>query len=85
MQEMNEQYKNYPVQFNNYEVDGRTYRVHSHFVGYSNIHNVMYQYAEIIIMSERLGTVPKTTLNFFSKAFAFLIRRYNSLSDKRLL
>ena len=60
MQEMNEQYKDCPVQVNTYVVAGRTYRVHSHFVGDRDIHDVMYQYAEDRAMSEMLGLVPKT-------------------------
>ena len=41
MQEMNEQYKDCPVQVNTYEVDGRTYIVHSHFIGDRDINDVM--------------------------------------------
>lgn len=59
MQEMNEQYKDCPVQVNTYEVDGRTYIVHSHFIGESDINDVMFQYAENKAMSEMLGLVPK--------------------------
>ena len=59
MQEMNEQYKDCPVQVNTYEVDGRTYIVHSHFIGDRDISDVMYQYAENKAMSEMLGLVPK--------------------------
>ena len=59
MQEMNEQYKDCHVQVNNYEVDGRTYIVHSHFIGDRDINDVMYQYAENKAMSEMLGLVPK--------------------------
>ena len=47
MQEMNEQYEDCPVQVNTYEVDGHTYRVHSHFIGDK-------------ATSEMLGIVPKT-------------------------
>ena len=60
MQEMNEQYKDCPVQVNTYEVDGRYYRVHSHFIGDKDIHDVMYRYAEDRAMREMLGTVSKT-------------------------
>lgn len=60
MQEMNEQYKNYPVQVNEYEVDGRYYRVHSHFIGDRDINDVIYRYAENRAMSEMLSRVPKT-------------------------
>lgn len=59
MQKMNEQYKDCPVQINNYVVDGRTYRVHSHFVGDKDINDVMYRYAEDRAMSEMLSIVPK--------------------------
>ena len=60
MQEMNEQYKDCPVQVNTYEVDGRTYIVHSHFIGERDINDAMYQYAENKAMSEMLGLAPKT-------------------------
>ena len=60
MQEMNEQHKSCPVQVNEYEVDGRRYRVHSHFIGDKDINDVMYRYAENRAMSEMLGTVPKS-------------------------
>ena len=60
MQEMNEQYKNCPVQVNTYEVGGRTYRVHSHFIGDKDINDVMYRYVEDRAMSEMLGIVAKT-------------------------
>ena len=60
MQEMNEQHKSCPVQVNTYEVDGRRYRVHSHFIGNKDINDVMYRYAEGRAMSEMLGTVPKS-------------------------
>lgn len=58
MQEMNEQYKDCLVQINTYEVDGRTYRVHSHFIGDKDINDVMLKYGEDRAMSEMLGTVP---------------------------
>ena len=71
MQEMNEQYKDCPVQINTYEVDGRTYRVHSHFIGDKDINDVMYRYAEDRAMSEMLGLVPtaKNRINFFLKSY----------------
>lgn len=59
MQEMNKQFKDCPVQVNTYEVDGRTYRVHSHFIGERDINDVMYRYAEDRAMSEMLGAVPR--------------------------
>ncbi len=58
MQEMNEQYKDCPVQVNEYEVGGRHYRVHSHFIGDKDINDVMYRYAKDRAMSEMLGLVP---------------------------
>ena len=58
MQEMNEQYKDCPVQVNIYIVDGHTYRVHSHFIGDKDINDVMYRYAEDRAMNELLGLVP---------------------------
>lgn len=58
MQEMNEQYRDCPVQINEYEVDGRRYRVHSHFIGDRDINDVMYRYAENKAMREMLGLVP---------------------------
>lgn len=60
MQEMNEQYKDCPIQINEYEVDGRRYRVTSHFIGEKDINDVMYRYAEDRAMNEMLGRVPKT-------------------------
>ena len=60
MQQMNEQHKGCPVQVNEYEMDGRRYRVHSHFIGNKDINDVMYRYAEDRAMSDMLGTVPKS-------------------------
>ena len=57
MQEMNEQYKDCPVQVNEYQIDGTIYKVVSHFVGDKDINDVMYQYAENKAMSEMLGLV----------------------------
>lgn len=58
MQEMNEQFKDCPIQKNVYEVDGRLYRVTSHFIGDRNINDVILRYAENRAMSEMLGRVP---------------------------
>lgn len=58
MQEMNEQYKDCPVQVNEYEMDGRIYRVTSHFIGDRDINDVMYSYAVNRAMGEMLGHVP---------------------------
>lgn len=56
MQEMNEQYKDCPVQINEYEVDGTKYIVTSHFIGDRHINDVMMKYAEDRAMSEMLGS-----------------------------
>ncbi len=58
MQEMNEQFKNCPIQVNEYEVDGRIYRVTSHFIGEKDINDVMYNYAVSRAVGEMLGRVP---------------------------
>jgi len=58
MQKMNEEFKNFPVQQNVYEVDGRTYHVTSHFVGNNDINDVMLRYAENRAMGEMFGRVP---------------------------
>ena len=58
MQEMNEQFKDCPVQQNEYEVDGRVYHVTSHFVGNKNINDVILKYAETRALNEMLGRVP---------------------------
>ncbi|MGN0508727.1 MAG: hypothetical protein ACI4GX_05785 [Ruminococcus sp.] len=58
MQEMNEQYRNCPVQVNVYEVNGRKYQVTSHFIGERDINDVMYEYALSRAMNEMLQRVP---------------------------
>ncbi|MDE7364790.1 MAG: hypothetical protein K2N27_07925 [Ruminococcus sp.] len=58
MQEMNEQFKDCPIQQNVYEVDGKLYRVTSHFVGNKNINDVILEYAESRAMCEMLGRIP---------------------------
>lgn len=58
MQELNEQYKDCPIQKNVYEVDGTEYRVTSHFIGEKDIRDVMLKYAEDRAMSEMLALVP---------------------------
>ena len=57
MQEMNEQYKDCPVQVNEYEIDGTIYKVVSHFVGNKDINDVMLKYAENRAMNEMLGHI----------------------------
>lgn len=58
MQEMNEQFKDCPVHQNIYEVDGRKYRVTSHFIGNRDINDVIYNYAVNRAVGEMLGRVP---------------------------
>ena len=58
MQEMNEKFRGCPVQINEYEVDGKLYRVTSHFVGNKNINDVILKYAESRAMGEMLGRIP---------------------------
>ena len=58
MQEMNEQYRNCPVQVNVYEVNSRKYQVTSHFIGERDINDVMYEYALSRAMNEMLQRVP---------------------------
>ena len=58
MQEMNEQYKDCPVQVNTYVIEGTEYKVTSHFIGDKDINDVMLKYAEDRAMSEMLGSVP---------------------------
>lgn len=58
MQEMNEQYKDCPIQIHEYEIDGKLYRVTSHFIGDKNINYVMLRYAESRAMGEMLGRIP---------------------------
>lgn len=54
MEEMNEQYKDCPIQVNEYKLDGRTYIVTSHYIGDKNINDVVYKYAENRAMNEML-------------------------------
>ncbi len=43
--ELNEKYKEYPTEIREYEISGKKYRVHSHFVGTKNIDKVLHQIA----------------------------------------
>ena len=54
MEEMNEQYKDCPIQVNEYKLDGITYIVTSHYIGDKNINDVVYEYAENRAMNEML-------------------------------
>ena len=65
MQEMNEQFRDCPIQVNEYEVDGKLYRVTSHFVGDNDINDVILEYAESRAMGEMLGRVPTAEQKYF--------------------
>lgn len=41
LSELNEKFGGYPVETKEYEIDGKKYTVHSHFVGAKNIDNVL--------------------------------------------
>ena len=43
--ELNEKYKEYPAVIREYEISGKKYRVHSHFVGTKDIDKVLHQSA----------------------------------------
>lgn len=43
--ELNEKYKKYPAAIHEYEISGKKYRVHSHFVGTKDIDKVLHQIA----------------------------------------
>lgn len=58
MHEMNEQFRDCPIQVNEYEVDGKLYHVTSHFVGNNDINDVILRYAESRAIGEMLGRIP---------------------------
>lgn len=58
MHEMNQQFRNCPIQQNVYEVDGKLYCVTNHFIGNKNINDVILEYAESRAMGEMLGRIP---------------------------
>ncbi|MCM1227505.1 MAG: hypothetical protein NC320_08810 [Clostridium sp.] len=45
LEELNEQYKNCPIQSNVYEIDGKLYAVTSHFVGKKDVDKVLFNIA----------------------------------------
>ena len=55
MNEMNEQFKDCPIEVNEYQVDGITIRLHCHFVGDKDINDIMHQYAERRATGEMIG------------------------------
>lgn len=54
--ELNEKYKGFPTQTNEYEINGKKYIVHSHFVGDKNVDSVIYKIALNKAISETLAT-----------------------------
>ena len=43
--ELNTKYSSFPVEIREYEIGGKKYRVHSHFVGTKDIDKVLHQIA----------------------------------------
>ena len=43
--ELNEKYKEYPTVIREYEIGGKKYRVHSHFIGTKDLDKVLHQIA----------------------------------------
>lgn len=52
MEEMNEQYKDCPMRTAEYEVDGKKYIVHSHFVGTKDLDEVIGRIAFDLAMND---------------------------------
>ncbi len=59
MQEMNEKYKDFPVKTTEYEIDGKKYIVHSHFVGNKKIDEVIRRLAFQRAMQETFSGMKK--------------------------
>jgi len=55
MFELNEKYSAYPTRICEYEIDGKKYVVHSHFIGNKDIDNVISEIAFHRAMSETLN------------------------------
>ena len=57
--ELNEKYKKYPTEIREYEISGKKYRVHSHFVGTLNryVHSSMERKAEYMKSLSAIFTV----------------------------
>ncbi len=55
MFELNEKYLACPVKVSEYEIDGKKYVVHSHFIGDKDIDNVISEIAFHRAMSETLN------------------------------
>ena len=59
MYELNERYKNSPVRTNEYEIDGKKFIVHSHFIGSKDIDKVISEIAFNRALNESLNTTKK--------------------------
>lgn len=59
LQDLNEQFKNCPVQQNIYEFDGVKYKVISHFTGTKDLNKTIYRYAFNKAVAEFLNPVPQ--------------------------
>ena len=59
MFELNERYKESPVRTNEYEIDGKKFTVHSHFIGSKDIDKVISEIAFNRALTESLNTTKK--------------------------
>ncbi len=59
MFELNEQHKDCPVRTNKYEIDGKKFIVHSHFIGSKDIDKVISEIAFNRALNESLNTTKK--------------------------
>lgn len=57
MFELNEKYSAYPTRTNEYEIDGKKYVVHSHFVGNKDIDKIISEIAFNKAIAETLNKV----------------------------
>ena len=60
MFELNKRYKDNPVRTNEYEIDGKKFTVHSHFIGSKDIDKVISEIAFNRALNESLNTAKKT-------------------------
>ena len=59
MYELNERYKDSPVRTNQYEINGKKFIVHSHFIGSKDIDKVISEIAINRALNESLNTTKK--------------------------
>ena len=59
MYDLNERYKDSPVRTNEYEVDGKKFIVHSHFIGSKDIDKVILEIAFNRALNESLNKTMK--------------------------